>query len=520
MDETTPVMSRPPEIPPGSGPARRRVYFYRRPRLPQSGTPLATTVLLIINIVVFALTTLAGGLRNTDVLLDFGASYRPYIRGGHEYWRLVTAMFLHGGIGHLALNMFGLWVLGGILERLYGYGRFAVIYVGAGIGGSVLSMLSSPDIAVGASGAIFGVAGAMVATGYLHPEVVAPRFRRVFGLALLPFIALDLAIGALLPLFADWAFQNFRIVVPTIDNWAHIGGLFTGLALAGLIPPPKPAAVAVPAEPEEASSYQPGIRHHQEYRMQWTVVPPLVIVVLGLVMMAAHYPRFHAVTRLLAQGAQLRVAQRNDQALEKFRAAERLNPQDARPHEELGSLYLQEGSISEAISQYRQAVSLNGKSVEARLGLAQAYKAKGDNDRAQQYLRAVQKDFGDRPEQQYLLAALFAAHKMYGEAIQHFDEALRLNPEMAAAHNDLAWLYSTSDDPRFRDPERALEHARRAVELDHWKEPAFIDTLAEALYANKDYGEAVKVQNKALALDPNNAEYKDHMTRYRRAAGV
>jgi tetratricopeptide (TPR) repeat protein len=91
---------------------------------------------------------------------------------------------------------------------------------------------------------------------------------------------------------------------------------------------------------------------------------------------------------------------------------------------------------------------------------------------------------------------------------------------MAVAHNNLAWLLATSEDEHLRDPQQALEHARRAVELSQWKEATYIDTLAEALYANRSFGEAVKVQTRALALDPHNREYQDHMARYRKAAGV
>ena len=510
MNQPTSIV-KPPSAPQSedNGSGRRPIYFLRGPQLRRGDMPIATITILAINVIVFMLTVLAGGLRGEEVLLDFGASYGPYIRAG-EYWRLVTAMFLHGGFGHLTLNMFGLYVLGELLERVYGYGRFTLIYVGAGIGGGCLSALGTADVAVGASGAILGVAGAMVATGFLHPEVIPPRWRRVFGLRLLPFIAADLALGLFVNLAPSSLYRALGVSVVRIDNWAHLWGLFAGLALAGLIPPPRPEPVT-PFSPEA---------ERPQRRPQWIVIVPAAIVAIAMVAAARHYPRARAVTRLLERSVQLRAAQKNDEALKELRQAERVNPHDERVHEQLGLFYLGQNRVPEAITEYERLLATNQASLDAKLGLAQAYRLKGEDEKARQYLKGIEKDFPGQPEAQYALGALYAEHRMYPEAIARFQEALRLNPNLAGAHNDLAWLYATSDDPRFRDPEKALEHARQAVVLDRWKQPAFIDTLAEALYANKEYGEAVKVQTKTLALDPTNAEYRDHMARYRRAAGA
>jgi len=513
MNQPTPILDPPPQdSPTRNGRRGLPVYSYRGPRLLRPETAAATLVILAINLVAFLLTTLAGGLTSADVLLDLGASYGPYIRAG-EYWRLVTAMFLHGGIGHLALNMFGLYVLGGILERVYGSGRFAVIYVGAGMGGGCLSMLGSPDIAVGASGAILGLAGAMVATGFLHPEVVPPRWRRVFGLRLLPFALADIVLGVLINLAPSSAYRALGMPLLRIDNWAHLGGMFTGMILGGLIPPPKPRRFAI-------GSSEPEPERRSRARLQPIVLLPAAVVAIALFLAAIHYPRARAVTRLLVESVQLRGAQKNEEAFERLREAERLNPHDERTHEQLGLMYLQQNRVRESIREYEQLLDFNPRSIEAKLGLAEAYKKQGDEGKAQQYLKGIEKNLAPEADAQYALAAMCAEHKMYAEAIEHFQEALRLSPALAVAHNDLAWLYATSTDARFRDPEKALEHARRAVELDHGKEAAFMDTLAEALYANKEYNEAVKVQAKTLALDPANTEYKDHMARYRKAAGA
>jgi tetratricopeptide (TPR) repeat protein len=120
---------------------------------------------------------------------------------------------------------------------------------------------------------------------------------------------------------------------------------------------------------------------------------------------------------------------------------------------------------------------------------------------------------------QVLLADIYAQQKLYGDAIRAYQQALRLEPGFAEAHNNLAWLYATCDDPKYRDPRAALEHAQLAVKLSQWKEWNSIDTLAEANFANGDYQEAVEVEKRALALQPDDTELKEHMARYRKAAG-
>lgn len=121
---------------------------------------------------------------------------------------------------------------------------------------------------------------------------------------------------------------------------------------------------------------------------------------------------------------------------------------------------------------------------------------------------------------QLLLADLFAQQKLYADAIGKYQEALRLDPGLAEAQNNLAWLYATCEDAKFRDPKGALDHAKQAVDLSGGEEATFIDTLAEAYFVNGDFQQAVETQKKALALDPDNAELQGHMTRYRAAAGM
>jgi len=221
---------------------------------------------------------------------------------------------------------------------------------------------------------------------------------------------------------------------------------------------------------------------------------------------------------LLQEGVRLRSVQQDAEALQRFQAAARQSPRDERPHVMMGGLYLGEQQFDKAIQEYGEAVRLKPDTPEAQLALGVAYRMKGDLGRAQQ---AFETALGKNPataEGQRLLADLYAEQKLYSEAIQHYKAALQIDPNMAESHNNLAWFYATCEDPKWRDPRAALEHARRAVELTQWKEAEFIDTLAEANYAGGNYQESVRVQLIALHLDPQNPELQEHMTRYRKAA--
>ncbi len=138
-----------------------------------------------------------------------------------EWWRLITNVFLHGGLLHIAFNMWCLWNLGALCESLYGRWTYAAIYLICGLGASLASAAWHPFIpSVGASGAIFGLAGALIAAFKLG-EFSVPRSALSGTLRSLgAFVVYNLIFGA---------------VIPGIDNTAHIGGLVTGLILGALI---------------------------------------------------------------------------------------------------------------------------------------------------------------------------------------------------------------------------------------------------------------------------------------------
>jgi rhomboid protease GluP len=467
--------------------------------------PIATYVILGLNLLVFLLMTwidatthpplrelvirtLTGFYSDSDLILRFGASYGPYTRRG-EYWRLVMPMFIHIGLIHFTLNNYGLYIVGRFLEPIYGYGRFTFLYIATGVGSAFVSMSMSENVSAGASGALFGILGVMLVAGYLHRGSIPRQWGRVFGKGMLPVIALNMALGLVLH---KW-----------VDNWAHLGGLVCGIILALFIPPPK--REYVPGQPMEEPS-------------QAMAAIPVVVVAVAIIATALNYRTNKVLTRLLREGEVFHALKRDDWALQRFKEAAASAPRDERPHEDMGKIYLEQKKWNDAAREYGLALNLNSTSPEAKLGMAQVQMEMGNPARTQEYLESIQKDFPQTAEAQNELAALFTQHKFYAQAIEHYLTALRLDPNMIEAQNDLAWLYATCDDQKFRDPKAALDHARRAVELTHWSQPNIIDTLAESFYVNQNYEEAVKTQAKALALEPRNRVFAEHMARYMQAA--
>jgi len=180
----------------------------------------ATYGLLALNILAFLAMTLAGGSENRDVLIRFGAKASSLIADG-QVWRLLTSMFLHIGIVHLFFNGYALYIFGVQVERLYGSPRFVAIYLLAGLYGSLLSFAFGPELSAGASGAIFGLLGAMLAFFRRHRETFGMWGRQQL-LNLLVVAGLNLALS---------------VAVPGIDILAHLGGLLSGAVLGWLLAP-------------------------------------------------------------------------------------------------------------------------------------------------------------------------------------------------------------------------------------------------------------------------------------------
>ena len=187
--------------------------------------PWVSYALVLVNVAVWLLTLLSGAAllqAPADKMLVWGGNAASEVQRGH-WWRLLTAVFLHSGLMHLAMNMAALLCSGPTVERVYGSRRFLLLYLGAGLAGSALSLHFSAQqaTAVGASGAVFGVAGALL--------VAALRHRRF-----LPTVLSVYTLGGIGLLMLDALVRGFGS--ERVDNAAHVGGLLAGCLLALILP--------------------------------------------------------------------------------------------------------------------------------------------------------------------------------------------------------------------------------------------------------------------------------------------
>lgn len=190
-------------------------------------TPTAwlTLGLIALNVGVWLVTASLGVgwmTGNAEKLYAFGGNAASAVQAG-QWWRLLTATFLHANLLHLLFNMIGLWTIGVLLERIFGRRSFALIYLAAALAGSVASLYFSAQtkVSVGASGAVFGVAGALLIVVYQQRRTLPKLFNRQILSGMAAFVGYSLLLG----------FSKAGV-----DNAAHLGGLAAGVLLGLVLP--------------------------------------------------------------------------------------------------------------------------------------------------------------------------------------------------------------------------------------------------------------------------------------------
>jgi rhomboid protease GluP len=173
-----------------------------------------TVTILTACVGMYLVTMLASAkVGEVNALIRYGAALPEAVFGG-QWWRLITAGFLHGNLMHIGFNMWALMDVGRHAEEIYGSKRLVVIYIASTAGGFLLSMLRGTMLTVGASAGLFGLIGAMIALGLRHKWSAEAAAIKAFYLRW----AIYGLLWGLLPFFR-------------VDNAAHIGGLLTGLAV-------------------------------------------------------------------------------------------------------------------------------------------------------------------------------------------------------------------------------------------------------------------------------------------------
>ncbi len=172
-------------------------------------------ILILINIAVWILLEVSGGSTDTGTLLRFGAINVPLILATGQYWRLLSSVFLHIGFMHLAYNVFALYIFGSRLEKYINLGQYLGVYLFAGLAGSLMSftgslIMDSNVVAAGASGAIYGLLGAILVLTKASGQTIE-------GLSAYTMWVIFIA-GIV-----------YSVISPSVDAFAHIGGFIGGM---------------------------------------------------------------------------------------------------------------------------------------------------------------------------------------------------------------------------------------------------------------------------------------------------
>jgi rhomboid protease GluP len=355
-----------------------------------------TQVLVGANVMVFIAMVIASGpsLDFTNRVMDvFGANYGPFTLSG-QWWRLLTYMFLHGGLMHIAFNMWCLWDLGRLCESLYGRWTFAAIYLITGVAGGLASIAWNPQVlSVGASGAIFGLAGALLASFYLGefsvPKVAIQGTLR----SLLFFVGFNVLFGAM---------------VSGIDNACHVGGLASGLILGALI-----ARVAP--------------QHDGLRRVSVLGVVALAVAFAALGVQRWRGPELHFRSAMDAQ-------KNVDRMIAELQKRVKQSPQDASAHYALANEYFVERRFSEGEGELKRVLDLQPQNARARMDLGTLYLSQNQPKEAQEEFTKVVAQEPNSAAAHASLGAVLADLQNHEAAILEYKTALRLEPQAGGVY--------------------------------------------------------------------------------------
>jgi rhomboid protease GluP len=403
-----------------------------------------TQLLFGANVVVFLAMMLASGDPSAflnpmhefspQVSVHYGANYGPLTLSG-EWWRLLSYIFLHGSLLHIAFNMWCLWDLGAMCESLYGRWTFASIYVITGVAGGIASIGWNPGVwSVGASGAIFGLAGALIASFYL-------------GEFSLPRIAIRGTLRSLL-FFAGFNLL-FGSMFPGIDNSCHIGGLVSGLALGAVIarlaphpdaPLRRASVVAIVALGVVAAGF--GVRQWRggvmraQREFEESAADPIA---RGKILVRQN-PNLSQAHFVLAEAYYNQ--QRFPEAEAEFKRGIELQPSSAVGHYYLGMTYLGEKEFDKAKATFTEMLSLNNGSAYGHYGLGVASANQQNYQGAIDEFKKAVASGTSVPGLYYDLGNAYAKVKMYDDAIATYLQGKQKDGDDPDIENALADAYA------------------------------------------------------------------------------
>lgn len=373
-----------------------------------------TAALIAINLLVFVVMAVGGVsvfAPGPEDLLRWGASYGPYdLADG--WWRLFSSMFVHIGVIHIALNMYCLASLGPIAETIFGSARFLALYILSGVAGAIASAGVHPDIvSAGASGAIFGVAGALAAVIYVSRNPVMQRARgRLSKAGIGTFVIYNLIYGT-----ADAG----------IDNAAHVGGLAAGF-LMGLTLPVGRQSTAEPEPPLRAGL------------VLLATAVALVGGFLGVRQWRLSYAEVYLARQQMLGGNYAG-------GIERLQRVLRDDPHDVHARALLGAAYLDQDKPADAVRELELALRDDSVNRFALFNLGSAHWSLKEWEKAAAaYARASRVDPRDASAWSNLGGAFINGERP-GDAIAPLERAIALQPDTARNHFNLGLAYSRTE---------------------------------------------------------------------------
>jgi membrane associated rhomboid family serine protease/Tfp pilus assembly protein PilF len=400
---------------------------------------LITQVIFGINVAVFIGMLLSGVSPMSPSganLLAWGANYGPYTLTG-QWWRLLTSCFVHIGIIHIAFNMWCLWSLGGLAERLYGRATFACVYVLCGISGSLVSVFwhHNPTMSAGASGAIFGIAGAVIASLKLG-EMSSGEMAQGTMRSLLVFVGYNVVFGA---------------ISGSTDNACHFGGLIAGVILGALIAKVAPESRLLPRL--GVLVLVAAILGGGTYELQKSRAYPYYLMRANQQIEEgksdAAIPFYESALKLRPGSAVVHYELgRAYWAKKDFAAAERelqkaleTEPKDEEIIYQLGGMRLEQHRFADARQTFGQLLTINPQSAEAYLGLGAVASEEGDCPLAR-------KEYEEASRLNPRLSSVHAGEgaclmrlKQYDEALAAFRKEIEVSGDDANSERSLAEVY-------------------------------------------------------------------------------
>jgi rhomboid protease GluP len=418
-----------------------------------------TQIILGANVMVFVAMVIASGpsLDFTGKVMDhFGANYGPYTLTG-DWWRLVTYMFLHGSLMHIAFNMWCLWDLGALCESLYGRWTFAGIYLITGAAGGIASVGWNPGVlSVGASGAIFGLAGALIASFYLG-EFSLPRVAISGTLrSLVFFVGFNVLFGSL---------------VPGIDNACHAGGLVSGLILGALI-----ARIAP--------------QHDAPLRRASVVA----VVALAVLASAVGVERWRGGPMRVGRAFESLSDDDPNRAIAQLQAIVKQQPRMAQAHFALAQAYFQREQFPQAEAEFKKGLELQPQNAEGRFSLGITLLNERRPDEAKAAFTQMLVQDARSADAHYGIGLVLADGEKYQAAIEEFKTAARLGPPISGLYLEMGNAYAKL---KMYDDAIAAYLQEKEKNGD---EPDVENALAEAYQAKGMAQQAQEARNRAGQL--------------------